>query len=130
MAYKMQAEVACLDVSNELRQKTTLVSRNITVQGRRTSIRLEPEMWEALYDVASRERTNIHNICSLVHLCKVRQSTLTAAIRVFLLFYYRAAATEEGHVKARHGDFETMKARARVREKSLRFGNLRRKFIK
>ncbi|MCA8931848.1 MAG: ribbon-helix-helix domain-containing protein, partial [Rhodospirillaceae bacterium] len=27
---------------------STLLSRNITVDGHRTSIRLEPEMWEAL----------------------------------------------------------------------------------
>jgi predicted DNA-binding ribbon-helix-helix protein len=30
------------------------------------------------------------------------QSSLTAAIRVFLLDYFRAAATEEGHRRAGH----------------------------
>lgn len=93
---------------------STLVSRNITVLGHRTSIRLEPEMWAALYDVARRERTSIHNICTLVQLRKVKESTLTAAIRVFLLLYFRASSTEEGHRMVRHGDFEIMKARARV----------------
>ena len=68
--------------------KSTLVSRNITVLGRRTSVRLEPEMWDALFDVSRREGTSIHNICSLIYLRKVKESTLTAAIRVFLLLFY------------------------------------------
>lgn len=103
----------------EMRGRSTLVSRNITVLGRRTSVRLEPEMWAALYDISRREGTNIHNICSLVELRKVKESTLTAAIRVFLLLYYRAAATEEGHFRARHGNFEVMKARVKVTDEML-----------
>lgn len=42
--------------------KSSLISRNITVRGHRTSIRLEPEMWDALKDIAHREGTTIHNI--------------------------------------------------------------------
>ncbi|HNQ92519.1 MAG TPA: ribbon-helix-helix domain-containing protein [Alphaproteobacteria bacterium] len=104
---------------DEYRCKSTLVSRNITVLGRRTSIRLEPEMWAALYDIARREGTSIHNICSLVELRKVKESTLTAAIRVFLLLYYRAASTEDGHNRARHGNFDVMKSRVKVTDEML-----------
>ena len=112
------SKLSSIDFS-EIRVKSTLVSRNITVLGRRTSIRLEPEMWAALYDIAERERTTIHSICSLVELRKLKESTLTAAIRVFLLLYYRAAATEEGHMRVRHGNFEIMKMRARVSDEML-----------
>lgn len=94
--------------------KTSLVSRNITVLGRRTSVRLEPEMWNALHDIARREQCTVHEICSLVSIRKVVNSSLTAAIRVFLMLYYRAASSEEGHRKAGHGNFEYMKRRARV----------------
>ncbi len=106
------------DVEHQKHQ-STLISKNITILGRRTSVRLEPEMWDALYDVAKREEATIHNICSLIHLRKVQESTLTAAIRVFLLLYFRAAATSEGHMRARHGDFENMKARVRVTDEML-----------
>jgi predicted DNA-binding ribbon-helix-helix protein len=41
---------------------STLLSRNITVGGRRTSVRLEPEMWNSLYDIAKRENCTIHDI--------------------------------------------------------------------
>lgn len=94
--------------------KSTLVSRNITVIGRRTSVRLEPEMWGALREIARREDCKIHDICSLIHLRKNQDTSLTAAIRVFLMLYYRAAATEEGHRRAGHGNFEQMVERARV----------------
>jgi hypothetical protein len=32
-----------------------------------------------------------------------RESSLTAAVRVFILAYFMAAATEEGHASAGHG---------------------------
>lgn len=52
---------------NELEEyRSTLVSRNITVLTRRTSVRLEPEMWNALREIARRERCKIHDICSLI----------------------------------------------------------------
>ena len=89
-----------------------LVSRNILIDGRRTSVRLEPEMWVALRDIAGREGCSIHELCSLVALCKRTSSTLTAAIRVFLMLYYRASSTEEGHIKAGHGDIGRMRERA------------------
>lgn len=83
--------------------KSTLVTRNITILGSRTSIRLEPEMWQALKEVATFEKCKIHDICSLVFLRKEQNTSLTAAIRVFLMLYYRSAASVEGHERAGHG---------------------------
>jgi predicted DNA-binding ribbon-helix-helix protein len=97
------------------RQKGSLISRNITVLGKRTSVRLEPEMWEALKEISKRECCSIHELCSLIQTSKNRQSSLTAAIRVFLMLYYRAAATEKGHLQAGHGSFERMQSRAHVK---------------
>lgn len=100
---------------DEVREsKSTLVSRNITVLGRRTSVRLEPEMWRALREISRREGCKIHDICSLINLRKKKDTSLTAAIRVFLMLYYRAAATEEGHIRAGHGNIEKMIHRARM----------------
>lgn len=92
--------------------KSTLVSKNITVLGKRTSVRLEPEMWRALKDISKREQCTIHDLCSLVSLRKNVHTSLTAAIRVFLMLYYRAATTEDGHRRAGHGSFDSMKVRA------------------
>jgi predicted DNA-binding ribbon-helix-helix protein len=96
--------------------QSSLVSRNITVLKRRTSIRLEPEMWASLNDIATREHCSVHDICTLVYVRKKPETSLTAAIRVFIMLYYRAATTEQGHLRAGHGDFNSMKIRARIPE--------------
>lgn len=107
--------------------KPTLISRNITIFGKRTSIRLEPEMWEGLKDVANREQCRVHDVCSLISARKRDQSSLTAAIRVFIMLYFKAAATEDGHKRAGHGNFNMMKKRARLEEEKEAFFNSNRR---
>ena len=91
-----------------------LLARNITVMGRRTSVRLEPQMWQALKDISRREKCSVHALCSLIALRRQKCSSLTAAIRVFIMLYFRAASTDEGHERAGHGDLGKMMTRARV----------------
>ena len=78
------------------RSDNTLVNRNVWVGQRRTSLRLELTMWQALDEVAAWTGVTIHQICTLVDQRR-RESSLTAAIRVFLLTYYRAAAAGGVH---------------------------------
>jgi predicted DNA-binding ribbon-helix-helix protein len=85
------------------REKTTLISHNIMVDGRRTSVRLEKEMWMAIKEIARREDCTVHALCSVVALRKRPDTSLTAAIRVFIMAYFQAAATDDGHVRAGHG---------------------------
>ncbi|MFT5182087.1 MAG: putative DNA-binding ribbon-helix-helix protein [Alphaproteobacteria bacterium] len=63
-----------------------LINRNITVNGHRTSIRLEPEFWSGLADIAQCEHLTIDELC-----CEVDSSagdlSRTAAIRVFIASY-------------------------------------------
>jgi predicted DNA-binding ribbon-helix-helix protein len=87
---------------------SSLVSRNVTISGKRTSIRLEPDMWDGLNDICRRERSSVHQICTSVSLQKNDQTSLTAAIRVYAIQYFRAAATEDGHLSAGHGHGLTM----------------------
>lgn len=82
---------------------STLVSRNIVVEGRRTSVRLEQEMWDAIREIAVREGVSIHDICTMVD-AERRESSLTAGLRVFIMSYFRTAATETGHIRAGHGE--------------------------
>ncbi|MGB9152721.1 MAG: ribbon-helix-helix domain-containing protein [Alphaproteobacteria bacterium] len=98
-----QAPITITKEDQEPHVRSTLVSRNIVVSGHRTSVRLEPEMWDGLREICRRERSNLHQICTSVSLQKIDESSLTASIRVFVMRYYRNAATEEGHSKAGHG---------------------------
>ena len=81
---------------------SSLINRNVVVEGRRTSIRLEADMWDALTEICQREGCRIHELATMVNSTR-RESTLTAAIRVFIMNYYRAASTEQGHARAGHG---------------------------
>lgn len=69
-----------------------LMSKNIKIHNRRTSVRLEPEMWSALHEIAVIEKCSIHDLCGAVHDLKEVKTSFTAALRVFLMEYYRAAA--------------------------------------
>ena len=82
---------------------SSLVSRNITIDGHRTSVRLEPKMWDGLREICYRERQTLHEVCTSVAQRKPPEASLTAAIRVFVMAYYRIAATEEGHLRVGHG---------------------------
>lgn len=78
------------------------ICRNVNVGPRRTSIRLEEELWSAVNELCTREGMTVHELCTLLD--KVRgESSLTAALRVFLVVYYRLAATDSGHANAGHG---------------------------
>ena len=88
---------------NRPRHLSTLISRNVIISGRRTSVRLEPAMWDGLQEVCQREHSSVHQICNSVSLQKPDDATLTSSIRVFIMRYYRDAATEEGHQKTGHG---------------------------
>jgi predicted DNA-binding ribbon-helix-helix protein len=83
--------------------RSTLVSRNMTIAGHRTSVRLEPEMWSGLSEICRRERTTLHEVGTTVSMRKQQNTSLTAAIRVFVMAYFRSSSTEDGHSRAGHG---------------------------
>ena len=79
-----------------------LVNRNITAGSGRTSMRLEPEVWDALREICLREGVELRELMLTVE----RGATSggrTSAVRVHVLRYYREAATDAGHVAAGHG---------------------------
>ncbi len=59
-------------------------------------------MWDALAEICRREEITVHDLCELIDERR-RASSLTAAIRAFIVTYFRAAATEEGHASTGHG---------------------------
>jgi predicted DNA-binding ribbon-helix-helix protein len=71
--------------------RSTLVIRNIVVGGHRTSVRLGPVMWEALLEIARQRQTNVNQLVTEIDRQRV-SSSLTAAIRVYIVDFYRAAA--------------------------------------
>lgn len=56
-------------------------------------------MWDALSEICAREKRSLHDICTQIDRER-SQSGLTAGVRVYILNYFREAATEEGHAAA------------------------------
>jgi len=80
----------------------SLVSRNVTIDGHRTSLRMEQETWDALGEICLREGKSIHQICTMIEKQR-RVSNRTSAVRAFIIGYYREASTDTGHSMAGHG---------------------------
>lgn len=79
-----------------------LVNRNVIAGRGRTSMRLEPEMWEALQEICRREGIGMGELVRRIEQTS-HAGGRTSAVRVYVLDYFRAAATEEGHRAAGHG---------------------------
>jgi predicted DNA-binding ribbon-helix-helix protein len=81
--------------------------RNVRIGRRRTSIKLEPEMWDALGEICARTGKSINQICTEVHASGGVENAdnpneiagggnFTSELRVFILDFFRAAARQSG----------------------------------
>ena len=66
------------------------------------ALRAEPELWDALAEICEREGRGIHELVRGIDGQRERGGR-TRAVRVFMVQYFRAAATEAGHLAAGHG---------------------------
>ena len=82
--------------------KSRLVNRNVNATSGRTSMRLEPEVWDAIREICLRDDIDLGEMIK-----RVEQSEpvggRTSAVRVYVLQYFRLSATEDGHRRAGHG---------------------------
>ena len=83
-------------------KESRLVSRNVVGAMGRTSIRLEPEFWDAVEEACRRENMTCAQLITQIDKTHPTEQR-TSAVRTWLFNYYRAAATEAGHAKAGHG---------------------------
>jgi predicted DNA-binding ribbon-helix-helix protein len=79
-----------------------LINRNVVAGRGRTSMRLEPELWDALAEICRREGQDMNRLVRQIE-ATGHSGGRTSAVRVFVLQYFRAAANEAGHEAARHG---------------------------
>ena len=79
-----------------------LVNRNVTASRGRTSMRLEPELWDALQEICERERLTMGEVVRRIEK-RGHPGGRTSAVRVHVLEYFRGAANDQGHRAAGHG---------------------------
>jgi predicted DNA-binding ribbon-helix-helix protein len=70
---------------------SSLVIHAIVVDRHRTTVRLEPEMWNALQDIAHLAGLTVNDVATDIDRMRTA-SSLTAAIRVYVVEFYRKAA--------------------------------------
>ncbi len=73
------------------KEGSVLVCRNVKVSGRRTSLRMEPYIWDSLQDICEREGLSLNALCTEIDQRR-GSANLTASIRVFIVSYFRKAA--------------------------------------
>lgn len=69
-----------------------MTKRSLTVAGHRTSISLEDAFWQGLTEIATARRSSIAALVANLDRSRPTGTNLSAAIRVFVLDWYRKQA--------------------------------------
>jgi predicted DNA-binding ribbon-helix-helix protein len=77
------------------RDPSSLPIRNVVVGGHRTSVRLESVMWDSLHDIAHRLGVGVNDLVTEIDGRRDTGLGLTAAIRVYIVDFYRNALDGE-----------------------------------
>ncbi|MEQ9087088.1 MAG: ribbon-helix-helix domain-containing protein [Pontimonas sp.] len=78
-----------------------LQSKNVRVQGLRTSMRLEPAMWSALGTIARWENSTVEEQVNNAVLHAKNGQTQTSAVRVYIIEYFANIIFEETKIIVR-----------------------------
>ena len=78
--------------------KGNMISKNVAISGRRTSLRLEPAIWDAMGDICGKEGLTVHELISLIDRRRNKVSR-TSAVRTFIVTYLHDLATESGRLR-------------------------------
>ncbi len=78
--------------------KANLISRNVTINGHRTSLRLEQALWDAVGDICDKEGLTLHELITLIDHRRNKISR-TSAVRTFIVTYLLALATEKSRLR-------------------------------
>jgi predicted DNA-binding ribbon-helix-helix protein len=73
----------------DLTQKSSI--RNVQLGSQRTSMRMEPDFWQALEAIASMEQKTVNAVVAEIDRKRGR-SGLSASVRVFIVKYFRVRA--------------------------------------
>jgi len=79
------------------RQEHKLVRRNVVARGRsaRTSVSLERVVWQAFREIAAQQGKTVHQLT--LEIDRTRTLNRSAAIRVYIIEYYRAELVGARH---------------------------------
>jgi len=71
---------------------SSLECRNVMVEGRRTSVKLDTFTWRCLQEICFHRNLSVHEFCTEVNHTKADYSGFTNALRIAILRHYRDVA--------------------------------------
>jgi predicted DNA-binding ribbon-helix-helix protein len=74
--------------------KTAVIKRSIFINGRKTSVSLENEFWEALREIAAQAKIALSTLVEQID-SERNNINLSSAIRVFVFNHYRSSSRKE-----------------------------------
>ena len=74
--------------------KSLVVKRSIHLRGRKTSVSLEDEFWNALKKIASDRHVTLSEVVGDIA-AQRQHGNFSSALRLFVLEYYRSKAAEQ-----------------------------------
>ena len=71
-----------------------MVTRNVVVNGKRTTIRLEMAVWDAFDEICMRENLSRHELCTRIENAR-KGANRAQAVRATIVNYYRVAGMND-----------------------------------
>ena len=75
-----------------------LECRNVVVDGRRTSVKLDSFTWRCLNEICDHRKVTVHDFCTEVKRAMADYTGFTSALRIAILRHYRNLASTSCHV--------------------------------
>ena len=91
--------IIVLEVSRNIMPK--LMNKVVCVNGRRTSMRMCQQEWNAFEEVCDREKISRNDLLGLIEECKNHRLGLTYSTRLFILSYFRNVAKQNSNKKTK-----------------------------
>jgi predicted DNA-binding ribbon-helix-helix protein len=74
-------------------RKSSIAKRSIVFHGKKTSLSLEDEFWNALKEIAAKRALHISELVAAIDEQR-DQANLSSALRLFVLYYYQRPASD------------------------------------
>ncbi len=78
---------------SSLSAQPVVVSRSVSLGGRRASLRLEATIWDGLKDIAQREGKSVEALCADIDASRTQGIPFATSVRVYVLNYFRNAGS-------------------------------------
>ena len=93
----MQTRVFQFPKNNE---PPRVLRRNVRIDGRRTTVKMETQMWDALEQICAETDASVDSICSALAAMPQARTNLTSLLRLFILDYFRDRAARTADTKS------------------------------